>query len=551
MGPVGPEGPVGPPGAEGPPGPVGPRGPAGGIGPLGTLATLLGRPDLIGAFPNDALKSLDCNLALPSAQIRFGASGLGEVVAFYGNEAISSVSSFELLFAVPAPIDVNALLGAAASFSFDNGQTIRAFPGILTRLGPAGRNQAGDFLYRARIEPHLALLRYNVGYAAFSNNTVTDIFANVMNDAGLAGFNLSLGGSYGLQEFSLQFNESSLAFISRMLEKLGIFYFFVTANGSDVMVVTDTNAGLPGAGTYPFTGTGEPAATGAAEILTFSEASRLHSGTSQVEGYNFLAPNTNLLASVANPGGVGADYQISYADGSLADTQRLAQIAAERTRAAGSLSTGTSTVPSLAAGHTLTITDLGGGIGGSYLANSVRHALLKSDDGCYLYGNQFAALPATLPYRPALSTPVPRVEGVVTATVTGPSGETYWVDEHGRIKIKFPFLDVPADENASGWVRVATPPGKLNEGYIQQESIDGQVRFDTPAFQVQAIRQLAIGGTYVKVPAHIPRVGTEVLVTFLGGDPSQPIVIGSLYNGIDRPALQLPASKPRADSEIY
>lgn len=181
--------------------------------------------------------------------------------------------------------------------------------------------------------------------------------------------------------------------------------------------------------------------------------------------------------------------------------------------------------------------------------------MLTGENDCILYGNRFTALPSAVPFRPALLTPIPRIDGVLTAVVTGISGEKYFVDEHGRIKIKFPFLDVPADENASGWVRVATPPGKLNEGYLQQVDANSAPDYEVPVFSTQAMNVIgAFGGSGVggvRVASHIPRVGTEVLVTFVRGDPSQPLVVGSLYNGIDRPPLQLPDNKPEQNYEIY
>lgn len=113
-------------------------------------------------------------------------------------------------------------------------------------------------------------MRYSSGYSVSSGLEPDQILISAMNDAGLSGFSRALVGIYDPIEFSFQFDESPLLYASRTLEKYGIFYYFGASGGSDELVLTDTNANLPSAGSYPFTGDGEPATIGAEEILSFN-----------------------------------------------------------------------------------------------------------------------------------------------------------------------------------------------------------------------------------------------------------------------------------------
>ncbi|HEU0109095.1 MAG TPA: type VI secretion system tip protein VgrG, partial [Vicinamibacteria bacterium] len=120
------------------------------------------------------------------------------------------------------------------------------------------------------------------------------------------------------------------------------------------------------------------------------------------------------------------------------------------------------------------------------------------------YANEFTCIPSATPFRPPRATPVPKVGGVLSAVVAGPIGETRFVDQWGRIKVKFLFDRAPgSDEHSSAWIRVANPPGRLGEVFL-------------------------------------PAVGDEVLVAFAQGDPSRPVVIGTLFNGTHPPPIQLP-----------
>ncbi len=168
---------------------------------------------------------------------------------------------------------------------------------------------------------------------------------------------------------------------------------------------------------------------------------------------------------------------------------------------------------SLAPPVTLSVVDqTGSGFGGVYALTSVVHTFRLDEDAgsptCYRYGNRFEAIPSTTRFVPELRTPIPRVTSVVSAVVTGPDGENFFTDELGRVKVQFQWdRDGPLDDGSSAFLRVLLPTGRFDELYV-------------------------------------PRVGTEVLVAFRQGNPDLPAVIGSVYNDLFMPPVELPENLP-------
>jgi type VI secretion system secreted protein VgrG len=224
-----------------------------------------------------------------------------------------------------------------------------------------------------------------------------------------------------------------------------------------------------------------------------------------VRGYDFERPTLPVLGT-AGVAGSGELYSFDHAVTRATDAQRQAQIRLEGAQADAQRHVGASGVPTLRAGRLVTINDAtGGAFGGTYVVTAVRHVLVReATGGCFSYANEFTCIPSATPFRPPRATPVPNVGGVLSAVVTGPTGEEVFVDRWGRIKVKFLFDRAPgSDQNSSAWIRVANPPGRLGEVFL-------------------------------------PEVGDEVLVAFVQGDPSRPVVIGTLFNATHPPPRPLP-----------
>lgn len=235
--------------------------------------------------------------------------------------------------------------------------------------------------------------------------------------------------------------------------------------------------------------------------------------TSTINSYDFTAPGASLLASISGQEGVQEQYEFGNDVQTLGYDQQLAQDRQDHQTVERMTIAGAGTAPDLRAGYTFSLSDQSGaGLSGSYLVTSIHHAgFVRMTNGVstVFYGNEFQAIPASLIYRPALVTPKPQGQPE-TAIVTAPAGQEIYTDKYGRVKVQF-FWDRQGkkDQNSSCWIRVANPmAGSNGRGMI-----------------------------------FLPRVGDEVVVSFLEGDPDRPIIIGSLYNGTEMPPYALPVNQ--------
>ena len=197
-----------------------------------------------------------------------------------------------------------------------------------------------------------------------------------------------------------------------------------------------------------------------------------------------------------------------------AQGEALARIRMQEIESISQVVSGTSSCRTMAAGYRFTLTGHDRQeLNQTYVITDVRHEANvnsgKNADGVETYTNEFLAIPLSIPFRPLRLTPQPFVRGPETGVVVGPKGEEILVDEYGRVKVQFHWdRQGKSDENSSGWIRVVQPWAGKQWGTL-----------------------------------FIPRVGDEVLIDFLHGDLRRPIVVGSLYNGEDRPPVSLPAGQ--------
>jgi type VI secretion system secreted protein VgrG len=253
----------------------------------------------------------------------------------------------------------------------------------------------------------------------------------------------------------------------------------------------------------------------AERIRTFQKAVHESTLKSTLNGYDFTKPNLSLLQTATGTAGRGENHEFGTDLATQTYHQQLATTRLERQNVVRATATGSATAPDLRAGYTFTLTDAtGSGLGGAYVVTSVRHAgftRVTNGVSTLYYGNEFEVIPAAQKFRPALRTPKPLAQ-VCTAVVTGPAGERVHVDEYGRVKVSFHWdRSGVTDDRSSAWLRVASP--------MAGSSYDGHGML------------------------FLPRVGDEVLVSFIQGDPDQPVVTGSLYNANAMPPYALPADK--------
>jgi type VI secretion system secreted protein VgrG len=392
----------------------------------------------------------------------------------------------------------------------------RVVHGLVRRFAQLGQRDQLTY-YRAEIVPWFWFLSLSTDLRIFQNLTVLEIVEQVFQSLGYADFEIKCSRSYPVREYCVQYRESHLDFVSRLLEEEGIFYFFEHSAAKHVMVLADDNSTLPAcAGSAVARLSGE-ALEDEDVVLSLMDEHAVHVGTVTLNDYDYLQPSLGLQQSVSGEGREEVyDYPGLYTK--PADGDRFALIRLQEREAGARVVTGSGTMRNFAAGCSFQLTGhYRRDVNASYLLADVTHtghagSYRAWDDRQPHYENSFTALPLEVPYRPSQRTVKPSVHGSQTAVVVGPGGEEIWVDKHARVKVQFHWdREGRKDENSSCWVRVASSWAGKGWGWIQ-----------------------------------IPRIGQEVIVDFLEGDPDRPIITGRVYNAEQVPPYALPANQTQS-----
>ncbi len=458
-----------------------------------------------------------------------------QVLAFNGRDAISQPYRFELELVSERPdLDLQSLLHQPAFLAFSP-----EGPGIHGLIFQVAQGESGKRLtrYTLSIVPQLSYLGLRTNQRIFQHLTVPQIIAQVLEEHGIVqgGYQFLLGPTvYPKRDYCVQYDESDLHFVQRLCEEEGIHYHFQHSEQGHVLVFGDDQSA--------FGKLGQPTAYLQDNGMTADEpvikrfAVRLETRTSRTtrRDYDFEQPRLLLEAAAKPTQDAEAKPQPDLEDydypGRFVDRTRgkhLSQRNLERHRADYRLAEGRGDQPKLLSGHFLELSDHPRpDCNGLWLLREITHEgkqpqVLEesvtshtdvSDGFTQGYRNTFTATPWDVPFRPPLNHPKPKVLGSQTAVVTGPAGEEIHCDEYGRIKVQF-FWDREgqANDTTSCWLRVSS--SWAGDGY---------------------------GGIA------IPRIGMEVLVTFLEGDPDQPLVTGCLYHAAHVVPYDLPANKTRS-----
>jgi len=437
-----------------------------------------------------------------------------------GEEALSTPFRFEVEFATASgePLDLAPLLATEASVSLarPDGET-RWVHGICARLEHLGVH-AGRPAYRATLAPKLALLGETAGCRLFQGRSAVEIVKEVL-DAGGVAHREELAGASPARDLCLQYRESGLAFVSRLLEEEGIAYWFEHREAGHVMVLCDGPSAfgpLPGGDAIPWR-EGRDQGVDVEQLTALKACRRVKPGRAALRDYDFERPDLSVSGEASS--GAGAEVD-DWPAGPLdpAAVGARSRVRLEELRVAAETWEGAGTCARLFPGAVFSAAEHPDpAFQGRLLAVRVSHVAEQPTgrDATQVtssYRNTFMAVAADRPYRPARRTPRPSIAGVQTATVVGPAGEEIHLDRHGRVKVQFHWdREGARDDRASAWVRTA-----------------------------QAWSGAGFGALLV------PRVGQEVLVRFLEGDPDRPLVAGALYNGERPPGVTLPDEKTRS-----
>jgi len=425
----------------------------------------------------------------------------GSVVQFSGTEGISEPFAFEIDLTVPHPaLNFDNIVGQPFQIAVARGRSVAGMVERVEQMGVSGRQGQ----YRVRLVPVFNRLAYRVTSRTFEDMTPVQIINTLLNEAGISDFEMRLNASFPPQELTLQYQESELAFVSRLLEDEGIHYHFEPTASGEKVILGDANTAFPilPPGKLLFSAKASPS------ITVFSRGQGLHSGRTQAGDFNWRIPHINLTASVQSPQFSDLREDIFPAPvASPQESQRVARLRLDAHVTEGEACRGESTYPQLQAGFRfLLVGHPRQDFNQEYVITGVEHEGTPKS-----YRNTFTCLPTNVIFRPTPTTPHPVVSGVLPGLVVGPEGEVKHVDEFGRVRVRFPWRN-PAftnkTEGDAGWVRVA---------------------------------QIATG--VGNTAMWIPDMGDEVVLAFEHGDPNRPVVIGSLWNGKDLPPSSLPANK--------
>ena len=450
------------------------------------------------------------------------------LASFAAHEAISRLFrvSAELL-SERGMVDFKKVVGQKVTISIvrTDGST-RYINGLVSRFALTGRDDR--FMhYHMEIVPWLWFLTRRADCRIFQNMTIPDIVTKVFQDRGYSDFKNSLQGSFDQREYCVQYRETDFNFVSRLMEQYGIFYFFEHEKDKHTMVLGNAPTvhkpcPLQSKARLDFTS----GALFSKEdvVASWFLEQELRPGKYTLTDYNFETPGTNLLASEQTVFKVAGNDQYDVYDYPGIYTkkdagQAITKIRMQEDETGHLLANGSSNCRTFVSGYRF---DLSGhsvsDMNQSYLLTEVQHSATvggsysgSGDSAGEHYSNHFTCIAYSTPYRPARLTPRPFVQGPQTAVVVGKSGEEIWTDKYGRVKVQF-FWDREGkkDENSSCWVRVSQPWAGKMWGAIS-----------------------------------IPRIGQEVVVDFLEGDPDRPLITGRVYNADQMPFYKLPDNMTR------
>ena len=471
---------------------------------------------------------------------------------FVATEEISSLFSYEveLLHEEEAPgfeptaVDVKSLLGQDVSIDINQRDgTARTFSGIVNHFSQGHRDTRFSY-YRATIVPNIWVLTQNSQSRIFQHKSIPDILKEVF-----AGFYVSyeLQGEFKPRNYCVQYRETDFDFASRLMEEEGIFYFFEHEGGKNKMVVANTpqsHPDCPGKNEIPFGLKVTQEDDFITSIKKWQNDHRLQTGKVTFWDFNFQVPSNKLdatqpsLFKVADNDQLEAyDFPAGYArkfddidrgGGERQDVRNVfddktkkAEIAMQALDSQYRVISGNSDCSGLSTGYRFKFFDHPhADQNGQYLVTSITHEAEQNpsyvtDD--YIeqpYENSFTCIAhgaGAPPFRPQRRTPKPLVQGSQTAFVVGPAGEEIYTDKFGRVKVQFHWdREGQTDADSSCWIRVAQAWAGNKWGMM-----------------------------------FIPRIGMEVIVEFLEGDPDQPIIRGCVYNPAAMPPYTLPDEKTK------
>ncbi|MDU4999865.1 MAG: type VI secretion system tip protein TssI/VgrG, partial [Enterobacteriaceae bacterium] len=442
-----------------------------------------------------------------------------------GREALSEPYALGLtLLGTDARMDRSQLLGKAVTVTVPTQDITspRYFNGKVTRVAVSAVELSGTryAVYQLSVESDLWPMQRDRNLRIFQGQTVPQIVKTLLSE-NQVNVEDKLTGSYRVWDYCVQYQESSFDFISRLMELEGISYFFRHEAERHVLVLTDAatqHQPFAGYETIPYHVTPSGGSTDEEGISQWALTDSVTPGIYSLDDYDFRKPNAWLFQARQNPvspqpGSIDVyDWPGRFVEHDHADF--YARIRQERWQVEHQQIHGSATALGIAPGNTFTLYNAPFFSDNAEYLTTEANYWLEENNYASGSGSQtmhridFTVIPSTVTYRPAQKSAWPRTYGPQTARVVGPQGESIWTDRYGRVKVKFHWDRLAkGDDTSSCWVRVSSAWAGQGFGGVQ-----------------------------------VPRVGDEVVVDFINGDPDRPIITGRVYNEASMPPWALPAA---------
>ncbi|AZE97715.1 VgrG protein [Pseudomonas orientalis] len=436
---------------------------------------------------------------------------------FSGTEGLSQLFSFELtLLSQDARLELKSLIGQQAELEIElaSGEP-RFISGYINRFSLQDSNN-GLARYTATLAPWLWMLSKRQDSRVFQKQTVDAIIRAVLSSYGsMPEYEFRLLHPLKLHSYITQFRESDLTFVMRLLEQEGLFFYFDHTKHGHNMIIADHSPSLKPLPQQPQIRYHRASVTERADTITQWGSNRaFQSGRMALRTFDYKQPRNPLsthLDSMNVQGEVDPyeiyDFPAHYSYGSSMEGEALARRRLEAIEVQAKTFSGTSNCRAMSAGYTFELTqhfdhDRDAREDREFLLLSVAHHGSNNylSDQPAGYDNSFECIRRKIPFRPVADTPRPSIPGSITAIVVGPKGEEVFTDELARVQVRFHWQREQDPSKDTTWLRAAMP--SAGEGFGHQ---------------------------------FLPRIGQEVLVTFLGGDIDRPVITSVLYNGTHSP----------------
>ena len=463
-------------------------------------------------------------------EVKVAAAPKLRFLSLSGGEELSRPFEYRLVGLLKAtePLAFDDVLGAAAEVTVGVGNPeARVYHGVVAAVAFDG-TRGGYLSYRFTLRPWLWLLTRSVQLRIFQKKSVPDILKAVFNQHGGI-FDDQTTATYRKREYCVQYRESDFNFVSRLMEEEGIFYFFKHVAGKHTLVMADApsvHVAMLGLSTLTYFDDSNPDHRVPA-VSKWRWSREVRSGKAALRDHSFLLPDQNFekleTAQVGHAQGAHEVYDHpaglqTYPDDAAVlsglpdEAGLIAKRRIEELRSRFAVAQGETSVINLCTGARMTLQQH------PVVAQNAEYLVYSTQTEAAVSGYEggqttatshrcsFSVFDARLAFRPERSTPRPRAGGPQTATVVGPAGKEIHIDKHGRVKVQFHWdRQGTSDANSSCFVRVSQPSAGKGWGMV-----------------------------------FLPRIGQEVVVDFLDGDPDQPLVTGGVYNADNMPPYTLP-----------